>query len=88
MLVKHSITNPTRIREGLAAKVRYLVKVLEKVHYPVAPEKIKYIVIARGAMVLPKLLVVRGLPTLQPKTVVRWLGIWLNNRLKFDIYIK
>lgn len=88
LLVKHSAATPARMREGLAAKVRRSVEVLERVHYPVAPEKTEYMVVARGAAVPPEPLVVRGLPTLQPKIVVKWLGFWLDSRLRFDVHVK
>lgn len=52
-----------------------MVKVLEKVYYLVAPEKIEYIIVAKGAAVPLEPLVVRGLLTLQLKIIVRWLGI-------------
>lgn len=71
MLVKYSAANLARMRKGLAVKVQYLVKVLERVYCLVAPEKIEYIVVVKGAAVLLEPLTVKGLPTLQPKIVVR-----------------
>ena len=29
-----------------------------------------------------------ALPALRPKTKVRWLGFWLDSRLKFDAHVK
>jgi len=53
----------------------------------VAPAKIEYLVVTPGAITPPELLLVAGLPALRPKTKVRWLGLWLNSRLKFDAYV-
>lgn len=66
-------------------KARCILEVLKRVYCPVAPEKTEYIVVSKGAAVLPKLLVVQGLPVLRPKMVVRWLGVWLDSRLKFEV---
>jgi len=41
-----------------------------------------------GATTPPEPLLVTGLPALRPKTKVRWLGLWLDSRLKFDAHVK
>jgi len=41
-----------------------------------------------GATTPPEPLQVAGLPALRPKTKVRWLGLWLDNKLKFDAHVK
>ena len=53
-----------------------------------APAKTEYLVVTPGATTPPELLLVTGLPALRPKIKVRWLGLWLDSRLKFDAYVK
>jgi len=76
------------MRAGLATKVSRVLEALTSLHYPVAPAKTEYLVITPGATAPPEPLLVTGLPALRPKTKARWLGFWLNNRLKFDVHVK
>ena len=62
---------PAAIRAGLAAKVSRALEALTLLYYPVAPAKIKYLVVTPGAIIPPKLLLVTGLLTLRPKIKVR-----------------
>lgn len=59
------------MREGLVTKVRRSVEALKRVYYPVVSEKTEYIVVTKGVVVLPEPLIVRGLPTLRLKIIVR-----------------
>jgi len=87
VLVKHSARTPVAMRAGLAAKVSRVLEALASLHCPVAPAKIEYLVVTPGATTPPELLLVAGLPALRPKTKMRWLGLWLNSRLKFDAHV-
>lgn len=88
MLVKYSVRMPAAMRAGLVTKVSRVLETLASLHCPVAPAKTEYLVVTPGATIPLELLLVAGLPALRPKTKVRWLGFWLDSRLKFDAYVK
>lgn len=88
VLVKHSARTPAAMRAGLATKVSRTLRVLETLHCPVAPGKPEYFVVTLGATTPPDSLRVPGLPALQLRAKVRWLGFWLDSRLKFTAYVR
>jgi len=87
ILVKSTASTPRAARALLAAKVGRTVRLLEELHCPVVPAKSKYLLISKG-IIYSEPLRVAGLPVLRFKLVVRWLGYWIDSKLKFDIYVK
>ena len=87
VLVKSTALTPRAARALLAAKVDRTVRLLEELYCPVAPAKAEYLLVSRGIVCL-ELLRTEGLLALRPKPVVRWLGYWVDSRLKFDIYVR
>jgi len=87
VLVKSTASTPRAARALLTAKVGRVIRLLEELYCLVAPAKSEYLLASRGT-VCPEPLRVVGLPTLRPKPIVRWLGYWIDSRLKFDTYVK
>ena len=86
VLVKSTASTPRAARALLAAKAGRTVRLLEQLHCPVAPAKSEYLLISKGTIYSEPLRVER-LPVLRPKPAVRWLGFWINSRLKFDTHV-